>query len=420
MKITVWGDTLAAWVAAIQFATFGNDVIKAGSDRTPGQSSIRSEPTLMQELENVRRSGQLRYADAVNPYNADIHWLVVAPDQREAAFEIINKVVENQDSELLLVNQSNFGTGTSDHFQLLLNSEAGQFVIYYPDALQEGSAMQQFLMTNVMLLGCEDEPARLRFNALMRPFTRSLDQLRLMTRREAEFSKFAITGMLALRLGYINELATLADQVGVDIEVVRDGMSTDPRIGGHYLEPGCGFGGQTFTQYIEGLAGLLSQAKGSMLLETVLEENERHKETPFRKLWQHYQCDLKDRKIAIWGLAFKPGVASVDNAPSLRVIDALIAQGAQLRVHDPEALEEIRDIYGDHPQIHYCRSAYQAAEGTDALLVLTAWSEYWSPDYSELHDLMKEPLIIDGRNMFEPQLMHDLGFTYYGIGRTSH
>ncbi|MFC6669073.1 UDP binding domain-containing protein [Marinobacterium aestuariivivens] len=238
-----------------------------------------------------------------------------------------------------------------------------------------------------------------------------------MTRREAEFTKFAISGMLALRLGYINELANLADLLGVDIEVVRQGMGTDERIGTHYLAPGCGFGGQHFTQYIEGLAELLSEKRRSSLLETVLIENQRQMELPFRKLWQHYQCDIRGKTVALWGLAFKPGVASIDNAPSLRIIDALLAQGARVRLHDPEALVEIRKHYGAHPQLTCCDDNYEAAEGADALLLVTEWPEYWSPDFGRLAQSMHARVIVDGRNVYDPGLVREYGFAYYGIGR---
>lgn len=417
MKITIWGDELAGWVASAQLAAFGNDIIKAGSGMLPAQSSIRVEPDLLPQLQSARAAGRLTSANERDPYESEVHWLAMGPGEYDRTVELLTQLKARHQSRLLVINQSNFGTGASDRLQALLDPEREQYVICLPDMLQEGSAMQQFAHPQVWLIGCEDESAITKMTALLRPFTRDNVEIRLMSRREAEFTKFAITGMLALRLGYINELAMLADHIGVDIEVVRDGMSSDRRVGPHYLSPGCGFGGQHFTQYIEGLAGLLSQARGSTLLETVLAENERHKELPFRKLWQHYRCNLRGRRIAVWGLAFKPGVATIDNAPSLRTVNALLAQGAIVQLHDPEALEEFRTQYGEHPQLRYCDDPYSAAEGADALIVLTAWSQYWSPDYSELHQRLHEPVIIDGRNVYEPQLLRDLGFTYYGVGR---
>lgn len=417
MKICVWGEELAAWIAAAQFAGFGNDVIKAGSEMAPADSSNRVEPGLMEQLQHSIDAGKLVSNEQEDPFSADIHWLAIGPGELEAATEIVARIAAVHNGQVLVINQSNLGSGASDQLQQRLDAERDQHVIYLPDMLQAGQAMRQFSNPDVLLVGCEHEAARIMFAALMRPFTREGTELRMMTRREAEFTKFAITGMLALRLGYINELATLADHVGVDIETVRDGMSTDPRVGPHYLAPGCGFGGQHFTQYIEGLAGLLSKTRGSTLLETVLTQNEQHKELPFRKLWQHFHCDLSGRRIAVWGLAFKPGVTTIDGAPSLKTVDALLAQGAIIQLHDPEALEEFRFHYGESEQLVYCDEPYDAVNNADALLLLTAWPEYWSPNYTELHRLMKDPVIIDGRNVYDPQLLHDLGFTYYGVGR---
>jgi UDPglucose 6-dehydrogenase len=416
MKICIWGEELAGWTAAALLAEYGNHILKAGSGLEPAQSSIRAEPGLMNRLRNGIEADRIMPADENDPYSADIHWLAVGPGEEEQGRKIVADLAK-KDTPVLVINQSNLGTGASDELQTLLDREREQQVVYLPDMLQGGQAIQQFAHPGVLLVGCEDERARVTFTALMRPFTREGTEIRLMSRKEAEFTKFAITGMLALRLGYINELASLADHVGVDIETVRDGMSTDQRVGPHYLSPGCGFGGHHFTQYIEGLAGLLSRTRGSTLLETVLEQNEFHKELPFRKLWQHYNCDLNGRRIALWGLAFKPGVATVESAPSLRITDALLAQGATLQVHDPEAQPEFRRIYGDNPQLVYCDTPYSAVGDADALLLLTSWPDYWSPNYTELHRLMNEPVIIDGRNVYDPQLLRDLGFTYYGVGR---
>lgn len=420
MKISIWGEELAGWIACAQLATFGNHIIKAGSALTPMQSGVRAEPGLLECLQQAIDDGRMVDDSQLDPYSADIHWLAVGPGEQEQAFEIVSRLAHQGPDRVLVISQSNLGTGASDDLQARLDSARGQQLVYLPDMLQGGRAMEQFAHPEVLLLGCEDESARIAASALLRPFTREGTEIRLMSRREAEFTKFAITGMLALRLGYINELAQLADRVGVDIETVRDGMSTDPRVGPHYLAPGCGFGGHHFTQYIEGLAGLLTRSGGSSLLETVLEQNEHHKELPFRKLWQHYHCELRGKRIALWGLAFKPGVATVESAPSLRVVDALLAQGAQVQLHDPEAQQEFRALYGEQPQLTYCSSPYAAVENADALLLLTAWPEYWSPDYTELHRLMREPVIIDGRNLYDPQLLRDLGFTHYGVGRHHH
>ena len=223
--------------------------------------------------------------------------------------------------------------------------------------------------------------------------------------------------MLALRLGYINELANLAEQLDVDIDVIRHSLGADPRIGRHHLSPGCGFGGNNFPQTLKSLAQLLTEKNESTLMQTVLHENEKQKELPFRKLWQHYKADLHGRKIAIWGASFKPGSASLDAAPSLRVIDAIVAQQGEVRVHDPEAHENVHHLYRDNPDVKVIHAKYDALKNVDALVVLTEWPEYWSPDFELMLKQMKSPVIIDGRNIYDRKQIEGLGFIYYGIGK---
>lgn len=244
-----------------------------------------------------------------------------------------------------------------------------------------------------------------------------IDAFQLMSSREAEFTKFAVTGMLAIRLGYVNELANLADQLGVDISVVQEGMGADSRIGAHYLSPGCGFGGQNFHAYVSKFSGIFQEQQQQSLLKAVVDENEVQKEVLFIKLWRYYDGDLAGKVIAIWGASFKPGAASIDNAPSLKIIDALISQGARVAVHDPEALPNLREHYGDEPLISYNANPMDAVIGADGLLLVTEWPLYWSPDYKKLLDELRSPLIIDGRNIFDKESMEQHGFTYMGVGR---
>ncbi|MET3999449.1 UDP binding domain-containing protein [Marinobacterium sp. MBR-109] len=415
MLIAIWGDELGAWVAAAELARTGNDVLLQQS--APGESSHRAEPGLMESLAAGMASGHIRLCSHQEALQAPWHWLASHPSDISHAESVCHDLSQQGPGNLVLINQSNFGIGASDRLHALLDHTRQQSLVCLPDTLQQGQALQQFAAPETLLVGCEDDGARLRLQALLRPFSSRLQQIQWMSRREAEFSKFAISGMLALRLGYINELANLADRLDVDIEVVRQGMSSDKRIGQHYLSPGCGFGGHHFTQYIEGLADILAETRHSTLLNTVLNENERQKELPFRKLWQHYRCDLRGRRIAIWGCAFKPGVASVDNAPSLRVIRALLAQEALIQVHDPEALEALQNELGQVAGLTLHQDPYTATQQADALLLLTEWPQYSSPDYERLLQMMHIPLVVDGRNLFEPDYLRQLGFTYYGVGR---
>lgn len=420
MKIAIWGDELAAWVAAACLARQGNQVMmvrEAADDRLiPDESSIRHEPGLMQTLQQQQSNGHLLAVTAAEAQSAGIHWLAMSPGSLDLAEQQLTHLAQHS-QQLLIINQSNFGLGASDKLSEQLDPSRPQALAYIPDTLQQGTALTQFSSPDSLIIGCEDQQALLTLRTLLKPFTEQIKQMLYMTAREAEFTKFAINGMLALRLGFINELANLADQVDVDIELVRQGMGSDDRIGQHYLNPGCGFGGQHFTQYIESLAALMSDKRRSTLLETVLSENEKQKELPFRKLWQHYRFDLRQRIITLWGVAFKPGITSTDNAPALRIIDALLAQGARIRLHDPEALPEIKLRYGDHPQLTYCQDPYAALDNSDALLLITEWSRYASPDYQQIRERMAQPLIIDGRNLWEPEYLRQQGFIYHGVGR---
>ncbi len=415
MKISVWGNELSAWIARAQLASYGNTVFIESGESEPVASQLRSEPGLLGALQNATLHERL-IVDTGAAINAEVHWLSMAPDESDAALELVGRIAKNTQGPLLVVNQSNFGVGMCDRMQALLQSELQQ-VVYLPDLLQAGQAMQQFVNPEALLIGTDNPTAQARLIALLRPFHLGQRTIQQMSCREAEFVKYAITGLLALRLGYINEMAGLCDQLNLDMDAIRRGMSTDKRIGTHYLQPSCGFGGLQFTQYLKGLAELLSGRQGSVLIDTVLAQNEVNKEWPFRTLWQHYNCDLRGRKVAIWGAAFKAGVADIDNAPALRVIDALLAQGAEICVHDPEAMQALSERYAGVSGIALATNAYEACTGAVAMLLLTDWPEYGSPDFPRLKQTMNQPLIIDGRNLYDPQRVQQEGFIYYTRGR---
>lgn len=417
MQISVWGQELSAWIARAQLAAYGNDIIHTESDGEPTQSHLRSEPGLLSSLQAADFNQRL-LNDSNRVYSSEVHWIGMESSDFEQAKTLVKRLASTTDKPLLIVNQSNFGVGASDELQALLNEQHQQFVVYVPDVLQAGQAMQQFANPQALLIGSESTSATDSLLGLLRPFHLGQRAIQTMTRREAEFVKYAMTGLLALRLGYINEMAGLCDQLGLDIDAIRRGMTTDVRIGSHYLQPGAGFGGQQFTQYLEGLSKLLSEQKGSVFVDTLLSQNEVNKEWPFRTLWQHFNCDLNGKTFALWGVAFKPGVADVATSPALHVIDALLAQGASLQIHDPEALQTLAARYPGHPNIRIVTQNYEACDGADALLLLTAWPEYASPDFHRIALLMNHPLIIDGRNLYDPDRVQQAGITYYCLGRS--
>ena len=422
MKIAVWGDELTAWATAGALAETGNDISFVSHSQindpiTLMGSSIRNEPGLRDLVCNEFEHKRLRFVQDRTALGIQAHVLSMNPNQFDLAHDIVEQLAKKTEGPLLIINQSHFGVGASDKLQALLDRRKKQIVVYFAENISEGEALDRIRHPKSLIFGSDDQAATLTLQALFKPFSGQLENQFVMTPREAEFTKLAIIGMLALRIGYINELANLGEQLGVDIDVIRGGMGADSRIGRHHLAPGCGFGGNTFPQTLDGLAQLLSEKNESTLMQTVLQENEKQKELPFRKLWQHYKADLHDRKIAVWGASFKPGSASLDGAPSLRVIDAIVAQQAEVRVHDPEANENVHHLYHDNPYVKIINGKYDALKNVDALLLLTEWPEYHSPDFELMRKQMKSPVIVDGRNVYDRDQIESMGFTYYGIGK---
>ncbi|MBU2965226.1 nucleotide sugar dehydrogenase [Amphritea sp. 2_MG-2023] len=421
MKVKVYGADLTAWVAAASLARAGNDVHIEGPEAQLSKplheiSALRDEPGLLDQIELQMEQGRLQRTRTPDS-ETKIHWLALEHNQFETAEQIIRDLAARVPENLLIINQCNFGVGATDQLQCSLNKSHNQAVVYIPNSLQEGKALQGFSHPKRITIGSDNNWAITMTRSVIRPFMQHIENLLLMSSREAEFTKLAITGMLAIRIGYINELANLADQMGVDIDIIREGMGTDPRVGSHYLSPGCGFGGENFNQNIARFSDIFEKRGQNSLLKTVISENEIQKELLFKKLWQHYQCDLTGKTVAIWGASFKPGTANIENASSLKTIDALLAQDVQINVHDPEALDNLQKRYPSEPLIHFCHDAYDAVNDADALMLITEWPEYWSPDYHKILESMRQPLIIDGRNIFDKPALEMYGFTYIGVGR---
>ncbi|SEI74932.1 UDPglucose 6-dehydrogenase [Allopseudospirillum japonicum] len=428
MQIAIYGNTLSAQVSAAAFATTGNQVLHLVPENLGIQLQKHGPETkelaLKQAYQEQQASGRLQ----VMPLSAglklgfDVFILALASDQVAQANAVTKVLASLPQKQLLVINQSTFAVGTSARLQQILTpytEEASQkAVVSLPDLLQEGAALTGFMRPARIILGCEQAWALKQIQALLYPFNRRQDQLQIMSTRDAELTKLAITGMLATRLSYINELANLADQLQVDIENVRQGMGGDSRIGFEYLYPGCGFGGLNFARDLDALTQALdTYGQNTTLLHQVLSINESQKEILFRKLWQYYQTQLQDRKVAIWGAAFKPGTDSLDKAPILALLAALWAQGVKVRVHDPKALDALQNLYPDHPLLECHSDPYQALQEADALLVVTEWKCYWTPDFPQMRELMRHPLILDGRNIYDPEYVKHLGFIYFGVGR---
>ena len=425
MKIAVWGNELIGWTAATAFAEYGNQVHvnqhlskqESLGEQSDANTILFNEPGLLSHVKAQYDLGNLVFGSPVDALKCPIQILALHPDNLDIAKQIIEAITQQNNQQLIIINYSTFGLGATDELAVLLNTSKSQSIAYIPDQLPEGSAYENFIQAKTLVIGCDDQQATVQIKALYKPFSRHLNQLLIVKPREAEFMKFAVNGMLALRLGYVNELANLADQLDINIDTITAGMGSDPRIGKHYLSPGCGFGGSHFSKSIQNMADLLKTNRNSIILNTLLEQNEKQKVIPFRKLWQHYKTDVKGRKVAVWGLSFKPNTASIQNAPSIEVIKTLLAQGCQVKAHDPQAMINFSREFPATGQISYYETAIDTLKDADALIILTEWNEYWSHDYYQMLQLMKHPVIIDGRNIIDKELMEGFGFKYYGVGK---
>jgi UDPglucose 6-dehydrogenase len=305
-------------------------------------------------------------------------------------------------------------------------------VVSNPEFLKEGAAVEDFMRPDRIVIGCDDTPEGQRARSMMKqlysPFNRNRERTFWMDVRSAEFTKYAANAMLATRISFMNELANLADKVGVDIEAVRHGIGSDPRIGYSFLYAGCGYGGSCFPKDVQALRHTAAQYDHRMqILQAVAEVNERQRHVLGRKIIQRFGDDLGKRHFAVWGLAFKPNTDDMRHAPSRALLRQLLKHGASVAVYDPVAMNEARralaDDFAEMPslleQIRFCDSAAEALQDADALAIVTEWKAFRSPDLNQIKSLLKEPVIFDGRNLFEPWAMANAGIEYHGIGRTA-
>ncbi|RKR06184.1 UDPglucose 6-dehydrogenase [Kushneria sinocarnis] len=423
MQVVVHGSELSAATAAAALSTVGHQVYWWPHPAQPWSQLresdwLRSEPGLADQLQQNIAAESLQLCDSQRSLPAaDIYWLGLSADQRHDADQWVESTLGKESHDFVLVNNSTFPIGHTEKLEELMRRER-QVAVALPDMLEEGRALGMFMRPERWMLGSENEWAERQIRELLRAFNRREDVFQLMPRRAAELTKLAIIGMLATRVSYMNELADMADHLGVDVEMVRQGMGADRRIGHEYLYPGSGFGGPSFARNLYRLSRIGEQSdRDSALLKQVIEVNTQKQETLFRKLWQHHDGRIGNLTVAIWGAAFKPNTARIDQAPVLRLIEALWAQNVHVRVHDPAALPSLARYYGEHPLLTLVDDAYKACEGADALMLATEWKCYWNPDWRRLATLLNNPLILDGRNIYDPAFVAGHGLTYRGVGR---
>jgi UDPglucose 6-dehydrogenase len=439
MKITVFGAGYVGLVTGACLSEMGNHVLCVDVDPRKiamlqnGQVPIH-EPGLEALISKNAEAGRLQFTTdaekAVAHGTLQVIGVGTPPDEDGSAdlqyvLAVARTIGKHMTDYKVIIDKSTVPVGTADKVRAAVAAELAQrgtsmayAVVSNPEFLKEGAAIDDFMKPDRIVVGSDDEQATLLMRALYAPFMRNHDRLIVMDVRSAEFTKYAANAMLATRISFMNELARLADVVGADIEWVRKGIGSDPRIGTHFLYPGTGYGGSCFPKDVQALMRTgRDHAVPLRVLKAVEEANEAQKSILVERVTQRFGEDLAGRTFAIWGLAFKPNTDDMREAPSRVLIAELARRGARLQAYDPVAMEEARRVLGDVPGVSFVASAQDALQGADALLIVTEWREFRTPDFEALKSALKQPLVLDGRNLYEPELMRALGIDYVGIGR---
>lgn len=417
MKIAMFGTTLYAGVISSLLAESGHQVFICNDLQDHTALFNLRDQDVVRALKKQYQSGFLSYCNfAALPLDIDAYFFSFNPTQEAEALDVVQKLkMRTIIHPKLMINASTFGLNGTEKLKAVLTDDHW---VYFPDIIQEGQAFKSVTSASKVIIGCADQQAQGDLEEMLRPLFPRQQQYLFMPVLDAEFTKLSISGMLATRISYMNDLADVAEKLGIDIAHVRDGMAADSRIGESYLYSGAGFGGENFSHDILTLSNTISNTgTKSQLLGQVWDINEQQKEFLFRKLWNYFHGNLAGKTIAIWGAAFKQHTSSTSFSPIHPMLAALWAQGVTVRLHDPQALEEIHTIYGERDNLILCEDQYDAVNQAHGLCVLTAWKQYWSLDYTQLKLKLAHPLILDGRNIYQPDYVKSQGFAYMGVGR---
>ncbi|MDN5938616.1 MAG: UDP-glucose/GDP-mannose dehydrogenase family protein [Salinisphaera sp.] len=440
MKITIFGTGYVGLVTGACLAEAGNQVLCADidADKVAGLNAGRMpiyEPGLAAMVQDNAAAGRLVFTTdaAAAVAHGKLQFIAVGtPPEEDGSADlqhvlaVARTIGNHMDGYRLVITKSTVPVGTSDRVRETLAATldergvAREFdVASNPEFLKEGAAVEDFMKPDRVVIGVDNERAGAHLRALYAPFNRSRDRCMVMDIRSAELTKYAANVMLAAKISMMNELSQVAERVDADIERVRVAIGADHRIGYHFIYAGCGFGGSCFPKDVRALAHT-AQSLGYQpeMMHAIQSVNDRQKQSLFEKLRGHFH-ELAGRTVAVWGLAFKPNTDDIREAPSRLLLESLWAAGASVRAHDPEAMDEVRRVYGQRDDLTLCAKPDDAARGADALVLVTEWHVYRSPDFDELKTLMVEPVLFDGRNIYEPEYVRAHGFTYYGIGRAA-
>ncbi|MBF5013270.1 UDP-glucose dehydrogenase family protein [Burkholderia pseudomultivorans] len=451
MKITIIGTGYVGLVTGACLAEIGHDVFCLDVD--PRKIEILNnggvpihEPGLLEIIARNRAAGRLRFSTDIEASVAhgEIQFIAVGtpPDEDGSAdlqyvLEAARNIGRHMTGFKVIVDKSTVPVGTAQRVRAVVDEAlaargaAHRFsVVSNPEFLKEGAAVEDFMRPDRIIIGVDDDEtgaiAREKMKKLYAPFNRNHERTIYMDVRSAEFAKYAANAMLATRISFMNEMSNLADKVGADIEAVRRGIGSDPRIGYHFLYAGVGYGGSCFPKDVQALIRTAGEnGQPLRILEAVEAANHAQKDVLIGKIEQRFGASLDGREFAVWGLAFKPNTDDMREAPSRRLIAALLARGATVRAYDPVAIDEARRVFALDlaedadalARLQFVDTQDAAVTGADALVIVTEWKEFRSPDFTRLKAELKAPVIFDGRNLYEPDAMAELGIDYYAIGR---
>jgi UDPglucose 6-dehydrogenase len=439
MRVTIFGTGYVGLVTGACLADAGNYVVCVDVDAAKvrrlqnGELPIH-EPGLEPVVARSTAAGRLKFTtDAAEGVAHGLFQFIAVgtpPDEDGSAdlkhvLTVARTIGQHLNEYRVVVNKSTVPVGTADRvkaeIQSVLNTRGApcEFdVVSNPEFLKEGAAVEDFMKPDRIVVGTDNPRTAELLRGLYDPFNRSRDRILIMDVRSAELTKYAANAMLATKISFMNELANLAEHFGADIEHVRIGIGSDPRIGYSFIYPGCGYGGSCFPKDVKALAtSAKSAGYVAEVLQAVNTVNDRQKQVLYRKMHAYFGGELRGRTIAVWGLAFKPNTDDMREASSRVLIDALLAAGARVQAYDPVARAEAQRIYGDRSDLVLCSQADQALTGADALAIVTEWREFRSPDFDALKQAMREPVIFDGRNLYDPAFLRRLGIRYFAIGR---
>jgi len=439
MKVTIFGTGYVGLVTGACLAEVGHQVVCVDIDQTKidqiqsGQIPIYEPGLESLVLENLE-AGNLSFttdAEAAVEASRVIMIAVGTPPNEDGSADlqhvlaVAKTVAGAMNNEKIIVMKSTVPVGTADKVKTAVaatQAELGKTVAFHvasnPEFLKEGAAVGDFMKPDRVVIGIEDDEIKGDLLELYQPFNRNHERVIFMDIRSAELTKYAANCMLAAKISFMNEMAHLSEQLGADIEMVRQGIGSDQRIGYHFIYPGCGYGGSCFPKDVQALIRTADQAgHDSPLLRSIEAVNNRQKTRLFDYIQDYFGSDVKGKTFALWGLAFKPKTDDMREAPSRVLMEALWAAGAKVQAFDPEAMNETQRIYGHQDDLLLVGTKEAALRNADALVICTEWRNFRAPDFDEIKQALSKPVIFDGRNLFEPSRMEEKGFSYYAIGR---